>query len=523
MTGRFLALHLPGLATARIRRAAPELPAGRPLATWVASSHRRLLVAVDHAAAAAGLQPGQALADAQAIVPELVLRPADPAGDARALHGLALWARRYTPLTATDLPDELLLDITGCAHLLGGETALLRDALTRLHRAGIAARGAVAGAAATSAALARARGDNPIAVSGIEAPVAGPLPLDLALRLPQPMLEDLLRLGLRRVHDLLSLPRAPLARRFGRDLLDQLDAVTGQRSNPIRPAIPPPDLAVVQDLPEPIITRAGIDAVLDRLLEAFCAGLRQAGLGVRQLVVSAWRVDGLVQQVPIGTGLAVREPAHLWRLFAERLERLEPGLGFERMALEARATEPMAAGLKTGLRVGARTDAATAVALAQLLDRLGQRVQVQRVVAVASHWPERAVAALDPHGVAPAIPLGWAGRPSPVLLLRRPAPLEAVALLPDGPPSLLRWRGMVHRLRQAEGPLRLEPEWWRDRPGLQRRDYYRVELASGGQRPQTTRFLACRLIEPCRPPPGRRCAWPPPRAWPAASRPAGRV
>jgi protein ImuB len=446
----------------------------------VASGHRRLLVAVDHAAAAAGLRPGQALADAQAIVPELVLRPADPAGDARALHGLALWARRYTPLTATDPPDGLLLDITGCAHLLGGEATLLRDALTRLQRAGIAARGAVAGAAATSAALARARGDNPIAVSGIEATVAGPLPLGLALRLPQPMLEDLLRLGLRRVHDLLGLPRAPLARRFGRDLLDRLDAVTGQRSSPIQPAIPPPELVVIRELLEPIITRAGIDAVLDRLLEAFCDRLRQAGLGVRQLVLSAWRVDGMVQEVPIGTGLAVREPAHLRRLFAERLERLEPGLGFERMALEARATEPMA-GLQTGLRVGARTDEAEVVALAQLLDRLGQRVQVQRVVAVASHWPERAVAALDPHGVAPAIPLGWSGQPSPVLLLRRPAPLEAVALLPDGPPSLLRWRGVAHRVHQAEGPLRLEPEWWRDRPGLQRRDYYRVELASGAR------------------------------------------
>jgi protein ImuB len=481
MSGRVLALHLPDLATGRIRRAEPALPANRPLATWVVSGHRRLLAAVDHAAAAAGLRPGQALADAQAIAPDLVLRPADPAGDARALHGLALWARRYTPLSAIDPPDGLLLDIIGCAHLLGGEAALLRDALARLQRAGLTARGAVAGAAATSAALARARGDNPIAVSGIEAEVVGPLPLGLALRLPQARLEELARLGLRRVHDLLGLPRGPLARRFGQDLLDQLDAVAGRRSSLIRPAIPPPELTVVQDLLEPVMTRAGIDAVLDRLLDAFCAGLRQAGLGVRQLVLSAWRVDGLVQEVPIGTGLAVREPAHLRRLFAERLERLEPGLGFERMALEARATEPMAAGIQTGLRVGARTDAATVVALAQLLDRLGQRVQVQRVMAVASHWPERAVAARDPHGVAPAMPAGWGKQPSPVLLLRRPVPLEAVAPLLDAPPSLLRWRGLAHRVQQAEGPLRLEPEWWRDRPGLQPRDYYRVELASGAR------------------------------------------
>jgi protein ImuB len=119
------------------------------------------------------------------------------------------------------------------------------------------------------------------------------------------------------------------------------------------------------------------------------------------------------------------------------------------------------------------------MALAQLLDRLGQRLPVHRVTPVASHWPERAVVALGPHGATPAVPMGWAAQARPVLLLRRPAPLEVVTLLPDGLPALLRWRGAAHRLRQVEGPSRLEPEWWRDRRGLLRRDYYRVELASG--------------------------------------------
>jgi protein ImuB len=193
-------------------------------------------------------------------------------------------------------------------------------------------------------------------------------------------------------------------------------------------------------------------------------------------------VDGAVQEVAIGTGLAVREPAHLRRLFAERLERLEPDLGFERMALEARATEPMPAGVQPGLAVGGRRDeAAVAVALAQLLDRLSQRLPVHRVVPVASHWPEHAVAARPPHGATLAVPPGWAAQPRPVLLLRRPAPLEVVSLLPEGPPSLVRQHGLAHRLHHAEGPLRLEPEWWRDCPGRHRRDYYRVELASGAR------------------------------------------
>ncbi len=479
--GRFLALHLPDLATDRIRRAEPALPPGLPLATWATLGNRRLLLAVDASAAGMGLLPGQALADAQAITPGLLLRPADPDGDAQALHGLALWARRYTPLTATDPPDGLLLDIAGCAHLLGGEAALLQDALARLRRFGLVARGAVAGAAATSAALARTRADDPIAVSGIEAQVAGPLPLGRALRLPPALAAGLSRLGLRHVQDLLDLPRAPLARRFGQDVLDRLDAVTGRHRPPLRPVVPPPELRVVQELLEPIITRAGIDAVLDQLLEALCRDLLQAGLGLRRAMLSAWRVDGAVQELVIDTSLPAREPRHLRRLFAERLERLEPDLGFERMALEAWATEPMAAGIQAGLPVGTRRDeVVAAVALAQLLDRLAQRLRVQRVAPRASHWPEHMVAALAPQAAHPAVPPGWAAMPQPVLLLRRPALLETVALLAEeGPPSLLRWRGVAHRLQQAEGPLRLEPEWWRARPGVPRRDYYRVELASG--------------------------------------------
>ena len=139
------------------------------------------------------------------------------------------------------------------------------------------------------------------------------------------------------------------------------------RRTTIRPAAPPPDLTAVQDLLEPIITRAAIDAVLDQLLDALCGGLRQAGLGARHVTLSAWRVDGAVQEVAIGTGLPTRAPAHLRRLFAERLERLEPDLGFERMVLEARATEPVAAGVQSDLEIGGeRDEAAAAMALAQV-------------------------------------------------------------------------------------------------------------------------------------------------------------
>jgi protein ImuB len=486
MTRRFLALHLPDLAIARLRRAEPDLPDG-PLATWEAIGSRRLLVSVDGAAARLGLQPGQALADAQAIASDLLLRPAAAAEDARALHGLALWTRRYTPLAATDSPDGLILDITGCDHLWGGEAALLADALARLRRAGLAPRGAVAGAAATAAALARARTDDPVAASGIEAALAGPLPLGPALRLDAAMREDLARLGLRRVRDLLDQPRGPLARRFGHALLDRLDAVAGRRPQSIQPVLPPPDLASAMELLEPIVTRPAIDAALDRLLADLAETLRRTGRGARQVVLLAWRVDGVVQEVAIGTGRPTRDPAHLRRLFAERLERLEPDLGFERMALEARATDRMEAGSQISLGIGAGRE--EAVLLAQLLDRLGQRLRVQRVAPLASHWPERSVAALDPQAMPPDPPSGWSRPDSPVLRLRWPQVMEVVALLPDAPPARLRWQGMAQRVLRADGPRRLEPEWWRTPHGSlggHRRDGYSVELTCG------TRLWVCR-------------------------------
>lgn len=501
---RFLALHLPRLATDRLRRAHPEFSREAPLATWMRQGASRLLEAVNEAAEAGGLHPGQAMADAQALLPELTLFPAAPAEEAASLEALALWARRYTPLVATRAPDGLapdglLLDISGCAHLFGGEAALMADARARLRRAGIASQGAVAGQPAAAAALARAQADGPLVAGGSEEKALARLPIAPALRLPEPMLLALAGLGLRQIGDLLRQPRGPLMRRFGAPLLDGLDAITGRRALPFTPVMPPPDLRVVRALLEPVVMRNGIEAVLDLLLEGLCGRLRRAGLGARRLSLTAWRVDGTVQQLAIGTGQPSREPAHLRRLFAEPLGTLAPDLGFERLALEAWASDAMAEGAQIGMGLAGGEAAGRAEALAQLCDRLGQRLQVRRLVPMESHWPERGVRAMLPHAV-PALvePSGGvregpalsitvlqgvataglppAGRPpAPVLLRRRPIPVEVTALLPNGPPAQMRWRGKVRRVLKAEGPLRLEPEWWRGGEAGSR-DYHRIEL-----------------------------------------------
>jgi protein ImuB len=467
---RILALHLPWLPTERLR-----LPG--PFAVWTMESRRQVVLAVDPAAAAAGLQPGQALADAQQILPGVALRPAEPEADAAWLRRLALWSLCVTPLPAVDAPDGLLLDITGAAHLRGGEEALLHAVATRFARAGVTVRAAVAGTPDTAAALARAGRHGAVVPPGGEAAAIAPLSL-ASLRLPHPTIATLHRLGLRSVGAVLDQPRAPLARRFGAALTDALDAATGERPRPIRPLRPPPDFAASREFLEPIVTREAIDATLGRLLPELCGQLEKAGRGARRLVLLAFRVDGEAQAVSVGTGLPSRNPAHCARLFRERLERLSPGFGFERLLLEARWTEAMPAAqsaLPGGRRTGNHRD------LAQLLDRLSQRLAVWRLAPRASHWPERAaqrVGAFDPV----ALPDGWRAAPRrPLRLLRRPLVLQAMAEFPDKPPFLLRMGRASWRVLRAEGPERIEPEWWRDRPDRRFRDYYRVEVAGGAR------------------------------------------
>jgi protein ImuB len=134
--------------------------------------------------------------------------------------------------------------------------------------------------------------------------------------------------------------------------------------------------------------------------------------------------------------------------------------------------------LPGGGRRGVRTD--NPWDLSQLLDRLSQRLAVWRLAPRASHWPERAVQRVGPFD--PVAPLdGWNAAPRPLRLLRRPLALQVTATLPDGPPFLLRLGRASSRALRAEGPERIEPEWWRDRPDRPFRDYYRVELAGGAR------------------------------------------
>ncbi len=452
----------------------PELRA-RPFALLRTERQRRMVVAVNRAAAVLGIVPGQTLSDARALEPALEVAEATPEADSALLGRIADWARRYSPWTAADEPDGVVIDITGCAHLFGGEQALAADLTGRLRAAGFAARAAIADSPAAAWGLVRfgspeeRRGE---ALDGL------PLP---ALRLPAEMVEGLHALGLRRIGDLHAMPRAGLAARFGGRLLQRYDQAFGRLDEPISPRRPVADHRERLTFAEPIATPESIAGALRHLLGRLCKGLEAAGQGARRLRLDAHRTDQRVDDEPqslsLGTSRPTRDPAALARLFAPLLERIEPGPGLETLVLSATETGPLSA-VQTGLD-GEEADGGLAELVDRLTLRLGERA-VLRLVPRESWLPERCVAPHPPLERLPSLK-PWAGQPRPLRLLTPPEPVEATAPLPDDPPLQFVWRGVRHRVSRAEGPERIECEWWRGEGalGLAVRDYYRVEDGDG--------------------------------------------
>ena len=504
-------MWLPRLPTDRLARAEPRRRF-EPLATVRAARGRLCLAAVNGPADACGLFPGQPLADARALLPALRTAPDRPAADAALLAELADWCGRYSPWTSVETPAPadmaapadippnaarhgIWLDVTGCAHLFGGEAALLADLRRRLAAMGYAVRAALAETPGAAWAAAR-HGDRATVLlppGGIVAALA-PLPL-AGLRLDADALDGLARLGLRRIGELAALPRAGLARRFGAATVARLDQALGRAPESIAPRRPVPPHRARIAFPEPVGRPEDIARALHRLLETLCARLAARRRGARRLTLTLYPGDGAPRRAAIGTSRPLADPDHLLRLFAEKLPPLLDGDGIDAMALDAPFTEaavPRQAALPRA-GDGEAAPAADPAALGLLVDRLGNRLgrdKVVRLIPRDSHWPERAQTAAAPL----AAPRKASGRTTnatwpaagarPLRLLSPPEPIEAMAPLPDQPPLLFRWRKRLHRVARAEGPERLAPEWWRDpaaAPPAMRatRDYYRLEDRDG--------------------------------------------
>ena len=524
---RILSLWFPRLGAERALRLARGGATGLagPLAVVGDRNGAQVLTSVSTEAEGAGLTAGQPLRDAGAMCPALVTVPEDAAGEALFLTTLRRWAGKFSPWVAEEPPAGLVVDLTGCAHLFGGEEALMAQVEEDCAVMGLSVQAAVADTVGAAWALARyaGRGEGTLrsgdaiqqeahatrskaakrrgwekggvlpvegaaAPRGVIAPAGkvrqalGPLPV-AALRLEPDAVEGLARLGLRRVEDIAVLPRAALARRFGAAVLRRLDQALGLDPEPVTPAGAPLHFAARMGFPDPIGLLADVEAGVDRLLPVLCARLRRHGRGARRVRVQAFRTDGRVEVAEVGLARASDREDRIRPLLWMKLSDLDAGFGFDMLRLEAVETEALAP-VQHRSPVGAAGVAAQGAGLDDLLGKLGVRLGTESVTRFhpgESHVPEKAVQVL---AAAWSEPFAgeWPQRGVRPLLLFRPEPVGAPEDDPT-PPARFRWRRRDMVTRFATGPERIAPEWWLDDPDWRTgpRDYWWVET-EGGER-----------------------------------------
>lgn len=474
----------------------PAKPA--PFILYEKSARGLLIAAANATARAAGLRDGMRVSDARASLPGLVAQEISRDDDADALRLLARWMNCISPRVSLDGPDGLMLETTGCDHLLAGETGLVRALSQKLAYTGYAHRIALAGTPGAAYALARHRasdGAPQILPAGAEQDGLADLPVQ-ALRLSADAVTLLRRFGLTRIGQLYGIDRKALTRRFqSRQAADavclRLDQALGRRHEPVTPLRPPAEHACRLACPEPLTQAAGVEEGLRQLTEQLCADLSGMGIGAREFVFCAYHSDGQVSDVCVHAALPVCTPAHILLLFREKIGRIEPGFGIDLLLLEALRTGPMtlAGQPLSGEMATTQIDEAALCALADRISaRLGEGT-VTHVRLAARHPPDQAEQRTAFTGVpAEAAPLPPAGLgPRPVRMLAWPERVDVIAAVPDGPPLSFVWRRMRRRVVRSDGPERIAPEWWLHLPGgpdqatpLPRtRDFYRIEDAEG--------------------------------------------
>lgn len=471
------------LPTDRIERRC-GLPGDAPLIIVEPVKSALRVSALNDAAARLGLHTGLPLADVRAMHPGIDVRNSEPDADRALLEAVAEWCDRYTPLVGLDMPDGLLLDISGCAHLFGGEEALLRDMARRLWRQGLNARLSVADSVGCAWAVARF-GDIAIVPKGEGAAALDPLPL-AALRVDDDRVSALAQSGLKHIRDVVTRPRAPLAARFGSDFLRRIDQAFGREEESITPRLPIPSCTAEQRFAEPIGLEADVLGTIEKLARELSAAMERRGEGARLLQVALFRADGKVFRFDAKAGAPLRDPSRIRRLFSERFvasgDEADPGFGYDMLRLSALVVERMDE-VQAGL---ARDD--HAVELAHLIDRLSARfgsARVMRPVPRDTHIPEFAEQMVAAQGERDELAVQQVEQDSlaparPIRMFARPEEISATAEVPDGPPVRFRWRHVMHEVTAVEGPERIAMEWWRDETGRAlTRDYFRVESTRG--------------------------------------------
>ncbi|MEM8956301.1 MAG: DNA polymerase Y family protein [Pseudomonadota bacterium] len=519
---RILSLWFPRLGAERLLRREGFGP-DTPLAVVQEVSNAQLLSSLSHGAETAGLRPGQPLRDARAMCPDLLTRPHDPQGSTATLAALRRWAGRYSPWVAEEAPESLIVDLTGCAHLFGGEAALLEQVAQDCGDLGLSVRAGIADTLGAAWALARyagrsaqgtrsgdaidqearatrsraakrpgrappppPQGGRPdpagrIAPVGQTRQALAPLPV-AALRLSPEDAAGLSKLGVRLIGDLAGLPRAALTRRFGRSVVRRLDQAVGLEPEPVSPAKPPPRFALRLTLPDPIGLQEDVAAGIDRLLTPLCARLERARLGARQVRLQAMRCDHRTETAEVSLTRPSADPDRIRPLLMLKLDTLDAGPGIDALRLEVMRTEPVHARQHKGhFDAAAQAGSSRGSALDDLTGRLGARIGSERITRrrpAESHIPEKTAQILAAAWSEPVS--GWPAPTAPrPLLLWPPEPVRCAD--PPGRPTRFRWRRQDLSCAAARGPERIAPEWWLDDPAWRSgtRDYWDVTTENG--------------------------------------------
>jgi protein ImuB len=474
MGKRFVSVFFTHLATDWFTFRDPALR-DIPFVLSAASHGRMVITAANALAQAQGIDAGMAVADARAVIPSLVVFDDKPGLCDQLLHRFAGWFIRFTPFVSIDSPNGLILEVTGCSHIWGGDEAYLTDIIRRTHTRGYDIRIAIADTIGAAWAVAHYGKGAFVIEPGQHTKALLPLPA-ASLRLPIDVAGRLYKLGMRKIEDFINMPRTVLRRRFGQPFIMKLDQALGHEEEIIHPVEPVTPYHERLPCLEPIVTITGIEIALQRLLSALCDRLLQEEKGVRLACFKGYRVDGRIVQVDIGTNRPSRNAQHLFKLFEMKLAAIEPAMGIELFVLEARQVEAHSPTQENLWETKAGMEDER---ISELIDRLAGKFgwnHIHRYLPDEHYWPERSFKAAS--SLLEKSDIEWKTEtPRPLQLLRTPEQIMVTAPIPDYPPMLFRYKGKLHKIIKADGPERIEQEWWLQEG--EHRDYYRVEDEAG--------------------------------------------
>ena len=469
---RILSIWLPQLPLDRlIRRGDPRLDGSFALIIEEKNAWR--ITHSNRESKKAGVEPGQSLADARAVCPDLLTEPCDAVREEALLRTLWRWADVLSPQVALDSPDGLLLNIDGCAHLFGGEKAMADYANNRLNDLRISSRIGIADTKLAARGLARF-GSKPVNIAhpGQTNETVAKLPI-AALGLSRAITKDIARTGITHIGQLHQQKSSELARRFGLELTNTLSAITGQTPDPVIRKKPDSIYAARMTLPDPIGLLDDIEQVLSRLSAHVCNKLKEDSKGARQFNLTVRCVDTGDHTMTVGFAQPCSDVDSVIRQFNFPLSKLKIDYGADWFRLSAHRIENIQFKQFSMSERSTFDDSRY-----KLINILANRVGFDRVRVFQQHdsfLPEQGFEQVE---VARQPDAKWTAgqRLRPIRLFNPPeyAKVETAGR----PPKRFVWRDATFDTKTAKGPERLTPHWFKDKD-LRTRDYWVVQTEQG--------------------------------------------